>query len=118
LRPGVAEREAEAFAHDTAIHHVRHPGFKHMARYTLHYMKPSRARADMREAAQREGSGVGKISDANVGVRFSSAARQWLGRVSASQTHISIVAGSGHEFYTKNAGKKGSVQGQEQRRTR
>jgi hypothetical protein len=33
----------------------------------------------------------------------------------ASQTHISIVAGNGHEFYTKNAGQKGSVQGQEQR---
>jgi hypothetical protein len=31
----------------------------------------------------------------------------------ASQTHISTVAGSGHEFYTKNAGQKGLVQGQE-----
>jgi hypothetical protein len=30
-----------------------------------------------------------------------------------SQTHISIVAGSGHEFYTKNARQKGLVQGQE-----
>jgi hypothetical protein len=36
----------------------------------------------------------------------------------ASQTHISTAAGSGHEFYTKNEGKNGSVQGQEQRRTR
>jgi hypothetical protein len=67
LRLGVAERDGEASAHDTAVHHVRHPGFKHMARYTLHSTKPSRARADMREAAQREGSGVGKISDANMG---------------------------------------------------
>jgi hypothetical protein len=25
----------------------------------------------------------------------------------ASQTHISTVAGSGHEFYTKNAGQEG-----------
>jgi hypothetical protein len=25
----------------------------------------------------------------------------------ASQTHISTVAGSGHGFYTKNAGQKG-----------
>jgi hypothetical protein len=25
----------------------------------------------------------------------------------ASQTHISKVAGSGHEFYPKNAGQKG-----------
>jgi hypothetical protein len=31
----------------------------------------------------------------------------------ASQTHIGIVAGSGHEFYTKNVGHKGLVQGQE-----
>jgi hypothetical protein len=30
-----------------------------------------------------------------------------------SQTHIGTVAGSGHEFYSKNAGQKGSVQGQE-----
>jgi hypothetical protein len=35
----------------------------------------------------------------------------------ASQTHISTVAGSGHEFYTKNTGQKGSVQGKEQRKT-
>jgi hypothetical protein len=40
-----------ASAHDTAVHHVRLPGFKHMARYTLHYTKPSGARAYMREAA-------------------------------------------------------------------
>jgi hypothetical protein len=25
----------------------------------------------------------------------------------ASQTHISTMAGSGHEFYSKNAGRKG-----------
>jgi hypothetical protein len=67
LRLGVAEREAEASAHDTAVHHMRLPGFKHMSRYTLHNTKPSRARADMRKAAQREGSGVGKISDAVMG---------------------------------------------------
>jgi hypothetical protein len=66
LRLGVAERQAEASAHDTAVHHVRHPGFKHMAWYTLHSMKPSRARADMRKVAQREGSG-GKASDADLG---------------------------------------------------
>jgi hypothetical protein len=66
-RFGVAEREAEASAHDTAVHHVWHPSFKHMARYTLHNMKPSKVRADMHEAAQREGSGVGKVSDANMG---------------------------------------------------
>jgi hypothetical protein len=65
--PGVAEREAEASSHDMVVHHVRHPGFKHMARYTLHCTKPSRARADMHEVAQREGSGVGKVSDANTG---------------------------------------------------
>jgi hypothetical protein len=35
----------------------------------------------------------------------------------ASQTHISTVAGNDHEFYTKNKGQKGSVQGYEQRRT-
>jgi hypothetical protein len=39
------------------------PGFKHMARYTLHCTKPSGARADMREAAKREGKGVEKVSD-------------------------------------------------------
>jgi hypothetical protein len=31
----------------------------------------------------------------------------------ASQTHIGIVAGSGHEFYTKYVGQKGLVQGPE-----
>jgi hypothetical protein len=31
----------------------------------------------------------------------------------ASQTHISTVVGSGHEFYTKNAGQMGLVQGKE-----
>jgi hypothetical protein len=31
----------------------------------------------------------------------------------ASQAHISTVAGNGHEFYSKNAGQKGLVQGQE-----
>jgi hypothetical protein len=31
----------------------------------------------------------------------------------ASQTHISIVAGNSHEFYTKNTGQKGLVQCQE-----
>jgi hypothetical protein len=67
LQLGVAEREAEASAHDTTVHHMRHPGFKHMARYTSHSTKPSRARADTREAAQREGSGVVKASDANLG---------------------------------------------------
>jgi hypothetical protein len=36
--------EAEASAHDTIGHHVWHPSFKHMARYTLHSMKPSRER--------------------------------------------------------------------------
>jgi hypothetical protein len=30
----------------------------------------------------------------------------------ASQAHISTVAGSGHEFYTKSVGQKGLVQGQ------
>jgi hypothetical protein len=34
----------------------------------------------------------------------------------ASQTHISTVAGSVHEFYTKNSGQKGLVQGQERLR--
>jgi hypothetical protein len=67
LRPGVAEREAEASAHDTAVHHVRLPGFKHMARYTLHYTKPSGARTDMHEAAKREGKGVEKVSDEKMG---------------------------------------------------
>jgi hypothetical protein len=67
LRLGVAERETEASAHDTAIHHMQHPSFKLMARYTLHNTNPSRARVDMREASQRKGSGVGKVSDANMG---------------------------------------------------
>jgi hypothetical protein len=67
LWPGVAKREAEASVHDTIVHHVRHPVFKHMAWYTLHCTKLSKARADMREVAQREGSGVGKVSDANMG---------------------------------------------------
>jgi hypothetical protein len=67
LRLGVAEREAEASAHDTAVHHVRLPGFKHMARYTLHYTKPSGARADMREAAKREGKGVEKVGNEIMG---------------------------------------------------
>jgi hypothetical protein len=67
LRLGVAEREAEASAHNTAVHHVRHPGFKHMARYTLHSTKQSRARADMREAAKREGKGVEKVGDEIMG---------------------------------------------------
>jgi hypothetical protein len=31
----------------------------------------------------------------------------------ASQTHISTVVGNGHEFYSKSAGQKGLVQGQE-----
>jgi hypothetical protein len=43
------------------------PGFKHMARYTLHYTKPSGARADMREAAKREGKGVEKVGDEIMG---------------------------------------------------
>jgi hypothetical protein len=67
LRLGVVEHETEASAHDTAVHHVQHLGFKLMARYTLHCTKPSGARADMRVAAQREGSGAGKVSDANMG---------------------------------------------------
>jgi hypothetical protein len=67
LRLGVAEREAEASAHDTAVHHVRLPGFKHLARYTLHYTKPSGVRANMREAAKREGRGVDKIGDEIMG---------------------------------------------------
>jgi hypothetical protein len=66
LQLGVAEREAEASAHDTAVHHVRYPGFKHMARYTFHSTKQSRARADMREAAKREGKGV-EIGDEIMG---------------------------------------------------
>jgi hypothetical protein len=79
LQLGVAEREAEASAHDTAVHHVRHPGFKHMARYTLHNTKPCRAREDIRNAAQREGSGVRKVSHVNMG--YDSCPRQansWL----------------------------------------
>jgi hypothetical protein len=67
LLPGVAEREAEASAHDTVVHHVRFPGFQHMARYTLHCTKPSGARADMREAAKREDKGVEKVSDEKMG---------------------------------------------------
>jgi hypothetical protein len=67
LQLGVAEREAEASTHDTAVHHVRLPAFKHMARYTLYYTKPSGARADMREAAKREGKGVEKVGDEIMG---------------------------------------------------
>jgi hypothetical protein len=67
LWPGVAEREAEASVHDTAVHHMRLPGFKHMARYMLHCMKRSGVRADMREAAKREGKGVEKVSDEIMG---------------------------------------------------
>jgi hypothetical protein len=63
----VDEREAEASAHDTAVHHVRLPGFKHMARYMLHCTKPSGARADMREAAKREGKGVEKVGEKKMG---------------------------------------------------
>jgi hypothetical protein len=63
LQLGVAEHEAEASAHDTAVHHVRHPAYKHMARYTLHNTKPSGARADMRGAPKREGKGVEKVGD-------------------------------------------------------
>jgi hypothetical protein len=36
LRLGIAVREAEASAHDTAIHHVPHSGFKHTAQCMLH----------------------------------------------------------------------------------
>jgi hypothetical protein len=50
-----------------AVHHVRHPGFKHMARYTVHSMKQSRVRAVMREAAKREGKGVEKVGDEIMG---------------------------------------------------
>jgi hypothetical protein len=64
---GVAEREAEASVHDTAVHHVRHPGFKHMARYTLHSTKPSGASADMRKAVERGGKGVEKVGDGLMG---------------------------------------------------
>jgi hypothetical protein len=38
-----------------------------MARYTLHYTMPSGARADMREAAKREGKGVEKVGDEIMG---------------------------------------------------
>jgi hypothetical protein len=67
LQLGVAIREAVASAHVTAVHHVRHPGFKDMARYTLHSTKPSGARADMRGAAKREGKGVEKVGDEIMG---------------------------------------------------
>jgi hypothetical protein len=67
LQLRVAEREVEASAHDTAVHHVRLPCFKHMARYTLHYTMPSGARADMREATKTEGKGVEKVGDEIMG---------------------------------------------------
>jgi hypothetical protein len=67
LQLGVAVREAVASAHVTAIHHGRHPGFKHTTRYTLHSTKPSRARVDMREAAKREGKGVEEVGDEIMG---------------------------------------------------
>jgi hypothetical protein len=38
-----------------------------MARYTLHSTKHSRARADMREAAKREGKGVEKVDNEIMG---------------------------------------------------
>jgi hypothetical protein len=38
-----------------------------MARYTLHYTKPSGARADMHEATKREGKGVEKVGDEIMG---------------------------------------------------
>jgi hypothetical protein len=38
-----------------------------MARYTLHYMKPSGAREDMHEATKREGKGVEKVGDEIMG---------------------------------------------------
>jgi hypothetical protein len=99
LRLGVVEREAEASAHDTAVHHMQHPGFKLMARYTLHNTKPSRARVDMREVAQRKGGGVGKVSDANaawgrIHVRGTPLAS--CGAL-ASQAHHSSVASNDHE---------------------
>jgi hypothetical protein len=50
-----------------AVHHVRHPGFKNMAWYTLHSRKQSRTRVDMREAAKREGKGVEKVGDEIMG---------------------------------------------------
>jgi hypothetical protein len=38
-----------------------------MAQYKLRYTKPSGARADMREAAKREGKGVEKVGDEIMG---------------------------------------------------
>jgi hypothetical protein len=38
-----------------------------MAQYTLHYTKPSGARADMREVAKREGKGIEKVGDEIMG---------------------------------------------------
>jgi hypothetical protein len=118
LRLGVAECEAEASAHDTAVHHVRHPGFKHIARYTLHSMKPSRARADMREASQREGSGVVKASG-ELGKGFLSAARQWLvAGLRHPRPTIAQWQAAATNSPPTTQGKKGTIQGQEQRRTR
>jgi hypothetical protein len=67
LRLGVAVREAVASAHDTTVHHGRHHGSKHTTRYTLHSNSIVEQKRVMREAAQRGGSGVGKVSDANMG---------------------------------------------------
>jgi hypothetical protein len=39
LQSGVAEYEAEASAHGTAVHHARYPNYKHMAWHALRSTK-------------------------------------------------------------------------------
>jgi hypothetical protein len=39
LQHGVTVREAEASAHGTAVHHARHPNYKHMAWHALRNTK-------------------------------------------------------------------------------
>jgi hypothetical protein len=64
---GVAVREAETSAHDTIVHHgdnlvsSTQQGTRFIERGNI-----ERKRA-MLEAAQSEGSGVGKVRDANMG---------------------------------------------------
>jgi hypothetical protein len=53
LQRGVTVREAEASAHGTAIHHARHPNYKHMAWHALRNTKQGCARASMRFVAKQ-----------------------------------------------------------------
>jgi hypothetical protein len=83
LQRGVAVCEAQASAHGTAVHHMRHISYEHMVWNTLRSTKQSRAIAGMQIVAKQAQEGVTKVPGLS-------------GRRGCSHVHVHSVPCPGH----------------------